>query len=361
MSEVHGFSDPSFEPVRETLRQRIASENELGASICVNIAGKTVLDIWGGHADLAKTRLWEKDTIGPVWSCSKVVTNLAALLLIDRGLLDPAAPVANHSSGLAAWETPFTKEDLLDLEASTARLAAQAPWWTPGSQSGYHLLTQGHLVGEIIRRVTGKGLQQFVAEELAGPLGADFHYGVPEELWPRTAELIKPAALQLPMDDPDSVSAKTLRGTPVGLSTTGPGFRGAVIGAGNGFSNARALARIGSIVSLDGVVDGDRPFLTVGAVEKLQEEQVAGHDLVVSAFVRFGLGVALSDKRTIEWIPEGRIVYWGGWGGSILIMDRDRKMTISYTMNKMSSAGLLGNENTEIYVKQIYEIVEALA
>ena len=263
---------------------------------------------------------------------------------------------------MPAWEAPITAEETFDLKLATAKLAAQAPWWTPGEHSGYHLANQGHLVGELVHRVSGKPLQQFVADELAGPLGADFRYGLPEDLWSRTAELTQPPAVHFQLDDMTSVPAKALIGTPFNVdSVADPGFRRSVNGANGGFSNARALARIGSIVSLGGIVDGDKRVLSAAALSKLQTEQVSGIDLVTGDFVRFGLGVALGDKRTRAWIPEGRVCFWGGWGGSILIMDQDRNVTISYTMNRMSSMGTIGNDNTEAYVTEIYKIIEGLS
>ncbi|KAJ5554385.1 beta-lactamase domain-containing protein 2 [Penicillium frequentans] len=381
MSEIYGTNDPAFDSVRELMQKQLSSGEELGLSLAVNIDGKDVLDLWGGHADVLKTQPWTKDTITLVWSCSKVVTNLAAMLLVDRGQLDvnekvatywpefaangkeniTVAHVLSHSSGIPAWETPVTYEELCDNKVATEKLAQQAPWWTPGEKSGYQLSNQGHMVGEVIRRITGKPLEQFVADEITRPLDADFQYGVPEDQWHRTAELIPPAALPIGDLDPNSIVARAIMGSPfpAQIAVT-PTFRKAVIGATNGFSNARALARIGSIVSLGGTVDGKR-IVDPTTIDKLLEEQIQGQDLVTPEFVRFGLGVGLPDYRTRPWIPEGDLCFWGGWGGSIMIMDRERRMTISYAMNRMSGISTIGNANTEAYVKAIYEIVNNMS
>lgn len=379
MAEIHGYCDAAFNNVRELLQQRLAQGDELGASICVNIDGKPVVDLWGGYADAALSRPWNEDTITVVWSCSKVVSNLAALIIIDRGLLDPnekvckywpefgtngkenvtVSHILSHASGVPSWEAPMALDDIYDTEKATARLAQQAPWWTPGEHSGYHLITQGHVIGELVRRTSGKSLTQFIADEIAGPLGADFRLGVSEKDWPRTADIIPPPPVELSGLDPESVAAKAFAGTsiPAEASMT-PGFRKTEIGATNGFGNARALARIGSIVSLGGTVDR-KQYLSPKTIDRMLQEQISGPDLVLFMYLRFGLGFGLPVPQTVPWIPEGRVCFWAGWGGAIIIMDLDRRMTIGYTMNKMSNAAL-GSENTAAYVKAIYEAVDGM-
>lgn len=378
MAETYGQCDPVFKSVRELLAQQVANESELGASICVNIDGKNVLDIWSGHLDSERTKPWDKDTLTAVWSCSKVITNLAALMLVDHGLLDPnekvskywpefaangkenvkVSQIMSHSSGVAGWEPAITWEEVYDTKKSTEWLAKQPLWWTPGEYIGYHLINQGHLMGEIIRRISGKSLKQFIANEVAGPLGAEFSLGVLEKDWPRTAEPIPPPPLPIDGVDSISVAGKAFAGPPLNAKeSTTAGFRGAEIGAVNGFSNARALTRIGSVIALNGTVGG-KQYLSPDIIDRLLEQQVSGLDLVTGHFIRFGLGVGLPMLQTVPWIPEGRICFWGGWGGSMIIMDLDRRMTIGYAMNKMAP-GTLGNENIELFVREIYKIVDS--
>lgn len=260
---------------------------------------------------------------------------------------------------MAGWEPVISWEEVYDIKKSTDWLAAQAPWWTPGEHSGYHAMCQGHLLGEIIRRISGKSLKQFIADEIAGPLGAEFTLGLPEKDWPRAAVPIAPPPLPLHLLDPASVPAKVFAGPPPNAqASTTPEFRAAEIGASNGFSNARALARIGSLVALNGSVDG-KQYLSPEVIDRMLTEQVSGVDLVLGNYHRFGLGVGLPSSKTVTWIPDGRICFWGGWGGSVMIMDLDRRMTITYTMNKMGP-GTLGNENTELFVQEIYKVVNAL-
>ncbi|KAJ5618963.1 beta-lactamase [Penicillium lagena] len=379
MLGVHGYCDPAFNSVRDLLQQRIAEGNERGASLCVNIGGKNVLDIWGGYADASRTKPWEKDTLVAVWSSTKVVTGLAAQILVNRGLLDVNEKVAtywpefsangkdnvkvshilSHSSGLPAWEAPMTFEDIQDTKGATERLAAQAPWFTPGERSAYQMSNHGHLIGEIVRRIAGKSLTQFIADEIAGPLGADFRLGVSEEDWSRTAEMIGFEMPPMTGIDPSSIMARAFMGSVyVSTSPNEPGFRKSENGASGGFSNARALARIGSMVSLDGIVDGKQYFAT-STLDKMMEEHIRGLDASVLQYVRFALGVALPSAIAAPWIPEDEgICFWGGWGGSMLIMDRGRQMTIGYAMNKMENR-VMGNANSEAYVREIYKIVDA--
>lgn len=375
MAEVHGRCSDRFEPVREALADKLASGAELGASIVVNIGGETVVDIWGGFRDEARTAPWTQDTITNVWSTTKTVTNLAALMLVDRGDLDVCAPVArywpefaangkqdievrhvlSHTAGVSGWDQPFSTEDMYDWDKSTSQLAAQAPWWEPGSASGYHALNQGHLVGEIVRRITGKSLKQFVAEEIAGPLGADFQIGAVERDWGRIADVIPPPPLPFDMDsiDMQSPAFKTMTGpVPDASAANTAGWRNADMGACNGHGNARSVARIMSAISLGGEVDGIR-LLGPKTIDVIFDEQSSGVDLVLGVPLRFGIGYGLPLLETVPYLPDERICFWGGWGGSIIAMDLDRRMTISYMMNKMGP-GVIGSDRSEAYVRAIY-------
>ena len=371
---VHGECDARFSKLRELLEHTIAAEQEIGAAVCVNIDGKNVVDIWGGYKDPERTEPWAKDTIGVVWSISKTITNLAALMCIDRGLLDPYEKVAtywpefaangkadievrhflSHTAGLPTWEGFDHPEDIYDIPRATAQLASQAPWWTPGTQSGYHLITQGHLVGELVRRVSGKPLNEFIRTEITEPLGADFRLGVPEKDYPRVYKVEGPPDVPSGLAD-DSIPVRARRGTHIQADySETKAFRDTYIGAGNGFSNARAVNRILTAVSLGGEVDGVR-LLSQKTLDLIWKEQSKGVDVVLCVPVTFGIGYGLPNPDGPKhWIPEGRVCYWGGWGGHIAIMDCDRKLTITYTMNKMAE-GTMGSQRTEAYVRAIYE------
>jgi CubicO group peptidase (beta-lactamase class C family) len=375
---LNGHVDSRFEPLRDVLETSLTSGAECGLSVTVDIDGDTVVDVCGGYADEARTRPWEPDTIVNVWSTTKTVTSLAVLMLADRGLVDLDAPVAaywpqfaangkeqvlvrhlmSHTSGVSGWDAPFALTDMYDLERSTALLAAQAPWWEPGTASGYHALNFGHLLGEIVRRVAGKSLTEFVATEIAGPLNADFQIGASRSDWARCAEIIPPPPLPFDMAamDPASVLFKTATG-PVAEAAAAntEGWRLAEIGAANGHGNARSVARVMSAVSRGGAVDGTR-LLSAETIGHIFREQSHGVDLFLGVPVRFGIGYALPETASIPYIPEGKTCFWGGWGGSVIIMDTGRRLTIAYMMNKMQP-GIVGSDNAAAYVSAIYKLL----
>ncbi|GAA0241206.1 serine hydrolase domain-containing protein [Cryptosporangium japonicum] len=371
MTEVHGHADDRFSAVSDALAKNLADGVEVGASIVVNIDGEDVVDIWGGHRDAARTQPWTEDTIVTVWSSTKTVTSLAALMLVDRGLLDPYERVArywpefaangkdavevrhllSHTSGVSAWEQPFAAEDSFDLVASTAKLAAQPPWWEPGTASGYHASNFGHLIGELVRRVSGRSLTDFVAAEIAGPAGADFRLGARPADHGRIATMLAPTAappVDLPTPDPDSVFVKTLMGSfqDPALANT-PRWLAAENGACNGHGNARSLARIVSALALGGVTGGVR-LLHPETIELIFDEQAHGVDLFLGIPLRWGIGYALPEPEGTPFVPAGKVCFWGGWGGSLIIADVERRMTISYMMNQMQP-GIIGSAVSAAY------------
>ena len=376
MVDVQGTCDARFEPVRDVLAEQLDSGNDTGASIAVDVDGRTVADLWGGWCDEEHRTPWGENTITNVWSTTKTVTNLAALMLADRGLLDPYAPVAkywpefaengkerievrhilSHTSGVSGWEAPFTTEDMYDTEAATRQLATQAPWWEPGTASGYHAQNQGHLVGELVRRLTGKTLKTFVAQEIAGPLGADFQIGAIEADWGRIAPVTPPPPLPFDLAslDPGSPVYKTFTGPVADAAAANtPAWRRAELGALNGHGNARSVARILRVLALGGEAGGVR-LLSPDAIGLIFDEQSHGPDLVLGVPLRFGIGYALPETETVPYIPPGRTCFWGGWGGSVILMDLDARTTISYMMNKMGP-GIIGSDRSEAYVRAIQD------
>ncbi len=381
MAEIHGTSDSRFDAVAEVLSGQLDSGADLGASVAVAIDGDIVVDQWGGWTDEEKTKPWQSDTITNVWSSTKTMTALCALVLVDRGELDVYAPVSkywpefaangkeavevrhlmSHTSGVSGWAQPVVVSDIYDWEKSTAMLAAQAPWWEPGTASGYHALNQGHLVGEVIRRVSGKSLGTFFAEEVAGPLGADFHIGLDPSEFHRVSNVVPPPPLDFGLDltDPavlESVAIKTFTGPAPGAEESWtPAWRQAEIGAANGHGNARSVARIQSVITNGGEVDGVR-LLSPKTIDLIFEEQSNGIDLVLGMPLRFGIGYGLLLPEIAALVgghSDGKICFWGGWGGSIVVNDVDRGLTITYMMNKMAS-GLLGNETGAAVCAAVY-------
>jgi len=378
MADIRGVCEGRFEAVRGALARNLDSGEELGASLVVDIDGEIVIDMWSGFCDQARAVPWSEHTITNVWSSTKTVTSLAALMLADRGELDVDAPVAaywpefaangkqgilvrhlmSHSSGVSGLDQPAVVEDLYDWQKATSRMATQAPWWEPGTASGYHALNYGHLVGELVRRISGKPLKQFVAEEIAGPLGADFQIGAAESDWARIADVVPPPPLPFDLQalGPDSPAVKTLTGPAIeaGIANT-PGWRLADLGAVNGHGNARSVARIMSVVSRGGQAGGVR-LLSPETIGLIFREQLNGTDLVLGVPLRLGIGYGLPRPDLLPWIPDERICFWGGWGGSMIIMDTGRRMTISYMMNKMAP-GIIGSDRSAAYGQAIYDAV----
>jgi len=378
VAEVHGVCDERFEAVRAALARNLDSGEELGASIVLDIDGDIVVDLWGGFRDEAKTTPWDEHTITNVWSSTKTVTSLAALMLVDRGQLDVDAPIAkywpefaasgkqdvlvrhmlSHATGVSGLDQPAVVEDLYDWEQATSRMAAQSPWWEPGIASGYHALNFGHLIGEVIRRISGKTLKQFVAQEIAGPLGADFQIGAAESDWGRIADVVPPPPLPFDFEaiGLDSPTVKTLTGPPVEAQNANtPGWRRADIGAANGHGNARSVARVMSVVARGGEVDGVR-LLGPDTIDLIFREQQKGVDVVLGVPLRFGIGYGLPLLEILPYIPDDKICFWGGWGGSMIIMDVGRRMTISYMMNNMGP-GIVGSERSAEYCMAIYDVI----
>ncbi|MET9685448.1 serine hydrolase domain-containing protein [Streptomyces coeruleorubidus] len=374
MADLEGVCDERFAEVAARLSENLDTGEELGASIAVVVDGEPVVDLWGGWADQDRSVPWRRDTITNVWSCTKTVTSLAALLLVERGVLDVDAAVArywpefaargkegvlvrhllSHTSGVSGWERPVTVAAVCDVPASTARLAAQAPWWPPGSASGYHLLNYGHLVGELILRIDGRTLGRFVAEEIAGPLGADFHIGLADSEFDRVADVVPPPfrSSDLAGADPNGVAVKTFTGPLGGADESWrPEWRRAEIGAANGHGNARSLARIHSVIACGGTLDGVS-LLSPSIIDLIFHQQSDGPDLVLGAHLRFGIGFGLPSPA-VPYLPPGRICFWTGWGGSVVVIDTERRAAISYVMNSMG-AGLLGSDRTNQYVKAAF-------
>lgn len=359
MVEIHGSCADGFEPVREAFEANFDAGHELGASLCVTREGEVVVDLWGGDADTAG-RPWERDTIVNVWSTTKTMAAIVMLMAADRGLIDLDAPVATywpefaangkdgvlvrhvlaHSAGLPGWDPPIEPRALADWDAVTAQLAAQAPLWEPGSRSGYHAFTQGYLEGEIIRRVTGRSIGRYFADEVAGPLGADFHIGLPEGDEPRVAELIPPVIAgdsnALTGDAGTSLGNRVMASCPVtGAEPNERWWRAAEIPAAGGTGNARSVARIHAALACDGELDGVR-LLSTDTLDRVLDVQTDGFDEVLNWPMRYGIGFGLMSEST-PLSRSDRAFFWGGWGGSIALIDRDTRTSVAYVMNKMGT------------------------
>ena len=369
-----GFCAPEFEPVREAFLANFADGDEVGASVAVTQNGAQVVDLWAGDA-VKGGAPWRRDTIVNVYSTTKTMASTCLLMLADRRAIDFDAPVArywpefarngkegvlvrhvmSHSAGLSGFDPPLESvEELYNWDGIVRRLAAQKPWWTPGDGSGYHALTQGYLQGEIVRRVTGKSIGAFFRDEIAGPLGADFHIGLAPEHDARVAELVPPpVGPAATPGDPASIAVRTMKSASIdGSEPRTPAWRRAEIPAGGGIGNARSVARVHSALACGGAVDGVR-LLSEAGVRRALEEQTNGTDRVLNTPVRFGMGFGLTGP-SMPLSPNPNVLFWGGWGGSIAIIDLDARVSIAYVMNRMAP-DMLGDLRGAMIVLATYK------
>jgi CubicO group peptidase (beta-lactamase class C family) len=371
---INGFCDDRFKAVKEVFAKNFEDGLDVGASFAATIDGKYVIDIWAGYADVAKTRSWERDTIINVYSTTKVMTVLCTLMCVDRGLLDLEAPVAkywpefaqagkekilirnilSHTSGLSGFGKIVRAKTLYNWDRIIKILAEQEPWWEPGTQSGYHAITHGYLLGELVRRVTGKTVGTFFREEVAIPLNADFHIGLSEEHDHRVAELISPDLTEMDyLKDLGPIAVKTLFNPVLNpKKARDRAWLGAEIPAANGQGNARSVARVASLLACGGQVDDIR-LLSLKTIEKSIEEQIYGMDLVLNDTIRFGLGWGLTSKE-MPISPNPRTFYWGGWGGSVVVMDLDAKLSFAFVMNNMMMS-ITGDPRTTKLGEALYK------
>ncbi|SDD49356.1 serine hydrolase domain-containing protein [Nocardioides lianchengensis] len=375
---TQGTCQEPFTPLRDLLDANLASGAEAGASLAVVRDGELVVDLWGGTARAGEP--WLEDTIVQVWSVTKPMAALTVLVLVDRGALDLDAPVASywpafrrgdvlvrhllaHTSGYAGWTAPLDVAGLLDLEHSEQLLAEQEPWWEPGTASGYHMIGYGHLLDGLVRAATGKPLAEQYRDLVAGPLGADFHLGVPEEALDRCADLEPPppGGLDLSLLPEGNLLVPTIANPllDVGGFCNSAEWRRVSVAGCNGHGNARSIARAQSVVSHGGEVGGVR-LLSPATIDRIFEVQADGPDLVLMVPLRWGIGYGLPQPASAPAVPEGRVCWWTGYGGAIVVNDLDRRVTVAYAMNRMENH-FTSSPRTDAYVRTAFACLEAVA
>jgi len=384
---VQGRVDPAFREVLDTFVENFDAHGEVGASVCLSVEGETRVDLWGGHVDEAGSAPWTEDTLSLVFSVTKAATALCAHLLIERGELDLHAKVTrywpefgqqgkedatvammlNHSVGLPAFRDPIKPGGYYDWDYMVGRLEQEAPFWKPGIRNGYHMISFGWTVGELVRRVSGKSLGTFFADEFARPLGLDFWIGLPEALEPRVSHMIP--FLPGP-EGPFTDFTKALIGDPTsipalswlnsgGYSPDAREAHAAEIGGGGGISNARSLVRL-----FEPLADGGGALFSRDSVTRMSQVSMAtGDDATLCMPTRFALGFMKSmDNRhrpfgDIESCILGdRAFGHVGAGGSLGFADPDCALAFGYTMNRMG-AGLLLNVRGQGLVDAAYRAV----
>ena len=369
---VHGFCDYRFRAVKDAFRTNFDLGLEVGASVAVELEGRRVVDLWAGHVDAEQTRVWQPDTLVNVYSSTKGIVAVCANRLVDQGRLDLDVPVArywpefaqarkgsipvryllDHRAGLPAIRQPLPSGSQFDWNLMTETLARTETWWEPGTKHGYHAITFGWLVGEVIRRIAQQSVGAYLRTEVAGPFGIDFHIGLsmPEErrvahIIPRAAHFGEdPSPLDERLRDHDSVSYHALanpRDMMAASVVNSREWRAAEIPAANGQSNARALARLYGILATGGGRDTMR-LLSDGAIHTAARTQVNGPDEVLGIHTRFGLGFALAGE-SCYYGPNPNTLGHPGAGGSTGFADLDAKLGFGYAMNQLM--GKIGQED----------------
>jgi len=393
---AHGTAAPRFAAVQEEFERNFTDRGEVGASVCVTVDGETVVDLWGGVADPETRAPWNEDTLVLVWSCTKGATALCAHILAARGVIDLDAPVArywpefakggkdaitvrmvlNHQAGLPALREPVPENGLCDWDAVVDALAAMEPMWEPGTRHGYHALVFGHLVGEVVRRVTGSSLGEFFRTEVAEPLGLDFWIGLPEEQEPRVATSIspEPPAPDQPLPpfyavgltDPTSIPGMIVwnsGGILMPGAVNARQVRAAEIPSANGITNARGLAGMYRPLALGGEFGGVR-LVPEDAVPAMGAVSAAvARDATLLVPTRWANGFMKGVDNTYLPPGQGDAVILSeeafghlGNGGSLGFADPRARLSFGYAMNRQGGGTGL-EDRGQALVDAVYRIL----
>jgi len=355
---IDGVCDPRFARMRDAFRENFAARGEPGAAIALSIHGQSVVDLWGGWKNAARDQPWQHETIVNFFSVSKALCTICVLRLVEQGHVALDSPVAkvwpefaqggkeeitlrhilSHQSGLPSLREPLPAGAVLDWNAMTEALARATPWWKPGSAHGYHVNTFGFLLGEIVHRISGRSIGTVLREDIAQPLGADVHIGLPPSEHSRVAEYLWPtAASQQSMPSSEELMRFNAYWNPPGISGGGyvntPEWRGAEIPSTNGHGSARGVARVYAALGEGGAIDGVR-IISKATLTEAVKEHSSGIDLISQRPSRFGLGFQLTQpERPLG--PNPRAFGHFGAGGSLGFCDPDTGVAFSYVTNDM--------------------------
>jgi CubicO group peptidase (beta-lactamase class C family) len=388
---VHGECDPKFRSVRDEFERNFRERGELGASVCITLEGRSVVDLWGGVAERRSGRPWNRDTLVVVWSCTKGAVALCAHIFVSRGLLDLDAPVArywpefaeqgkdtitvrrllDHQAGVPAIRQPLRPGGLYDWDYMTRILAAEAPFWEPGTRQGYHAATFGHLVGEVVHRVCGQRLGDFFRQEVAEPLGLDFYPGLPEGEEARVAPIVRadPGPPEEPPSrfteettrNPEGIQALTVRNT--GRRPHDQDSReahAAVLPSQGGIASARGLAGLYAPLALGGTANGIQLLDADTLAAAAAVSSASADDAMLRVGLRFALGfMKSSDNRQAAAGARDSLILseaafgHAGMGGSLGFADPEARLSFGYAMNKQGR-GVLLNERGQSLVDAAY-------
>lgn len=374
---IEGTCTDAFSPLRDLLEQNLANGEDAGASLAVVHDDELVVDLWGGEARSGVP--WTRDTITQVWSVTKTMAALVVLTQVEKGLIDLDAPAAEywpafgangkdrvlvrhllgHTSGVPAWTEPVSPEDICDLERSEALLADQAPWYEPASAPAYQVVNHGHLLDGVVRGATGRTVAEVLHTDIMEPLGGGFRLGVPTEELSLCADLINPPRSQTDYSTlaPDAFIIRAIFNpllTPA--ICNGEQWRRSSVGGCGGHGNARGIAQAQALISHGGEYGGVR-LLSPDTIARVFEVQAEGEDLMLNVPVRYGMGYALS-MASAPAIPDGRVCWWTGYGGAIVVNDLDTRTTIAYAPNKLADH-FVASPRTDGYVETAFACLGA--
>lgn len=359
--QIQGHFELQFEAVREAFAALFDNPQERGAALCIQIGGETVVDLWAGTADKDGAQAWHSDTILNLFSCTKTFTAVTALQLVAEGKLALDVPVAqywpefaaagkqsitlrhllSHQAGLPALRDLLPPEALYDWPRMTAALAAETPWWSPGTGHGYAAITYGWLVGELLRRADHRGPGESIMARVARPLGLDFHVGLPDEEFHRVAHIARGKGnvgdeaaqrlLQVTMREPEAMATRAFTNPPSVLTSTNkPEWRHMEQPAANGHGNARSLAGFYA-----GLLDGS--LLEPELLAELAREHSLGMDKTLMTPTRFGLGCMLDQPKVANatfGLGAGAFGHPGA-GGSVGFADPEHDVAVGFAVNTL--------------------------
>jgi len=383
-TKIRGDCGPIFFRVKEVFEELFEEDKELGAGVAVTIDGRLVVDLWGGYADPDRTRTWERDTLVNVYSTTKGMTATCVHRLVDQGLLNLDQKVLHywpefgcngkeeicvrhllcHQAGLPAIDKRLPPEAIFDWDTMTRAIAEQAPLWQPGTKHGYHARTYGWLLGEIVRRITGKSLGTYFYDEIAGPLGLDFYIGLQDEHHGRVAYItavpppppgVEPNLARIIQTQPESFAARAFLNPPSYLiadTANTPEWRRAELPSSNGHGTASSIARLYGALACEGSIDGIR-VLSAESIERARTEQSRGPDQVLIVETRFGLGFMMPVPGATMG-PNDRAFGHPGMGGSLGFADPEARVGFGYVMN-LTGSSILINERPTALVTALYE------
>ena len=376
---IDGTCDPRFADVQQAFADNFSLHDDIGAAFAVALEGKVVVDLWGGYADQARTRIWSADTVTNVWSTTKGVAAICFAILIDRELASYDDPVAkywpefaaegkgtvtiaqllSHQAGLSGFIELVTMRDVVDQERAESLLAAQVPIWTPGESSGYHAVTYGILANALFKRIEGRALAQFLEDELNQPYELGISVGLPEDRADLASEIVAPPALNSTDANPTpSPAQQAALANPVldPLDANKAYWRAAQVPSVNGFATARGLARLYNALANGGILDGDK-LISEDTIKQASRIRIEGEDLVLGVETRWAAGF-LRNTHDVYGDKDGAFGH-SGWGGSFAFADPERRLSASYVMNRMGQ-NLIGDPRGLALIQATLKSIDAI-